>query len=134
MIRRFRLALAAASLLRLAGAQAASATHSDFTGLWNSATATPLERPAQFKTKEFFTKQEAAEWERIAATQNEESAREAPSRSVGTYNVAWREFGGHVVKTLRTSIVTEPADGRIPALTPSAAAEKQRRQESLRHP
>jgi len=38
-----------------------------------------------------------------------------------------------VVKTLRTSIITDPADGRIPALTPAAAAEKRQRQELLRH-
>ena len=105
-----------------------------FEGIWNSATATPLERPAQLKDKEFFTREEAAQWERLAASQNEESAREAPSRNVGTYNVAWREFGPKVVKTLRTSIITEPRDGRIPALTPAAAAGKQRRQERLRRP
>jgi hypothetical protein len=39
-----------------------------------------------------------------------------------------------VVKTLRTSLITDPPDGRIPALTPTAAAERHRRQELLRHP
>jgi hypothetical protein len=38
------------------------------------------------------------------------------------------------MKTLRTSIITDPPDGRIPALTLAAAAEKRRRQEVLRHP
>src|SRR5262249_36981598 len=106
----------------------------DFQGVWNSATATPLERPVQLKGKEFFTREEAAQWEKRAAVQNEEASREAPTRGAGTYNSAWREFGSHVVKTLRTSIITEPADGRIPALTPAAAAEKKRRQELLRNP
>jgi len=112
----------------------AQAGHPYFEGIWSSATATPLERPIQLKDKPFFTRQEAAEWERTAAVQNEESAREAPSRSVGTYNVAWREFGVHVVKTLRTSIITDPVDGRIPPLTPAAAAAKQERMARLRHP
>ena len=53
---------------------------------------------------------------------------------MGTYNVLFREFGSHVVKTLRTSIVTDPPDGRIPALTPTAAAAKRRRMELQRHP
>jgi hypothetical protein len=44
------------------------------------------------------------------------------------------EFGARVVKTLRTAIVTDPPDGRIPALTPAAAALKLRRQELLQNP
>jgi hypothetical protein len=108
--------------------------HADFAGLWNSATATPLERPARLKDKEFFTPQEAVEWERRVGDQNQEPSSAEAAQNVGTYNVAFREFGSHVVKTLRTSIVTDPPDGRIPALRPAAAAEKQRRMDLLRHP
>ena len=118
----------------MAQAPARSDAHPDFAGIWNSATATPLERPARLKDKAFFTPQEAAEWERQADTQNQEPSAAEAARSVGTYNVAFREFGSHVVKTLRTSIVTDPPDGRIPPLTPAAAAEKRRRTEMLRHP
>ena len=108
--------------------------HPDFGGIWSSATATPLERPAQLKGKEFFTPAEAAEWERAAAAQSEEGSSDASTRGVGTYNKAFFEFGLRVVKTLRTSIVTDPPDGRIPALTPAAAALKLRRMELLRNP
>ena len=108
------------------------AQHPDFTGVWNSATSTPLERPAKLKDKAFFTPQEAADWERQATAQSQE---QPPSRgSIGTYNNAWREFGPKVVRTLRTSIVTDPPDGRIPPLTPQADAEKRRRMDLLRHP
>ncbi len=133
---RFLLVLAAVSLVRPAAAQASSPVvrHPDFAGIWNSATATPLERPARFKDKEFFTPKEAEEWERAMAVQNDEPSPAAASKSVGTYNVAFREFGSHVVKTRRTSIITDPPDGRIPALTPAAASEKRRRQEMLRRP
>ena len=120
-----------------AAAQAETSTataHPDFGGMWNSATVTPLERPAQLKNKEFFTPQEAAEWERRSAARNHEEPIDRNSRNVGTYNVAFREFGAKVVKTLRTSIITDPPDGRLPALLPAAAAEKQRRMELLRHP
>jgi len=127
--------VAAAFLVPRISAQAnGSAARPDFQGIWNSATATPLERPAVLKEKEFFTSKEAADWEKQAAARNEEAAQQAPSRSVGTYNSAWREFGGKVVKTLRTSIISDPPDGRIPALTPAAATEKRRRQELLQHP
>jgi hypothetical protein len=106
----------------------------DFAGIWNSATATPLERPARLKDKEFFTPHEAAEWERLTSIQNQDPSPAAASKSVGTYNVAFREFGSRVLRTLRTSIITDPPSGRIPALTPAAAAEKRRRQELLQHP
>lgn len=103
-------------------------------GLWNSATATPLERPAALKDKAFFTPEEAAQWEDAAARRNAEpTAAEASTRKgTGTYNTFYREYGTRVVKTRRTSIVVEPADGRIPALTPAAAAVKQRRTERQR--
>ncbi|HWY47272.1 MAG TPA: hypothetical protein VNX70_07805 [Bryobacteraceae bacterium] len=131
------LVLAAVSFVRPAAAQRPAPValqHPDLAGIWNSATATPLERPARFKDKEFFTLREASEWERLTAAENEDTPPRAPSKSVGTYNTAFREFGSHVVKTLRTAIVTDPPDGLIPALTPAAAAEKRRRQQLLRHP
>jgi hypothetical protein len=102
----------------------------DFGGIWSSATATPLERPVRLKDKQFFTPAEAAEWERASAAQNEEGS----TKGIGTYNKVFFEFGSHVVKTLRTSIITDPPDGRIPALTPAAADLKRRRMELLRNP
>ena len=136
--RRFLLVLAAVTFCRPANGQAVVAPaahhHPDFAGIWNSATATPLERPARLKDKRLFTPQEAAEWERMMAAENAEPQPLAASKSVGTYNVAFREFGSHVVKTLRTAVITDPPDGRIPSLTPAAAAGKLRRQELLRHP
>lgn len=110
--------------------------HAGFEGIWNSATATPLERPRELKDKPFFTPEEAAQWEGQTAERNAEPSPEAAakSRGTGTYNTFYREFGTRVVKTLRTSIVTEPPDGRIPALTPAAADIKQRRVEAQRSP
>ena len=59
-----------------------------FDGIWNSATATPLERPAALKDKAFFTPEEAAEWERQVAERNQEPAPEAAAEvpGTGTYN------------------------------------------------
>lgn len=103
-----------------------------FEGIWNSATATPLERPVALKDKPFFTPEEAAQWERDFAQRNEEPAPGAKRTGTGTYNTFYREFGTSVVKTLRTSIITEPADGRIPALTPAAAEVKRRKLDALK--
>ncbi len=106
----------------------------DLEGIWNSATATPLERPAALKDKPFFTPDEAAQWEREFAKRNEEAPAGAAAkrRGTGTYNTFYREYGTHTVKTLRTSIITDPPDGRIPALTPAAAEIKRQRQERLK--
>jgi hypothetical protein len=119
-----------------AGQGAKLVARPNFDGIWNSATATPLERPVQLKDKAFFTPEEAAAWERQVGTRNQDLSPEAlaKSTSTGTYNVFFREFGTRIVKTLRTSIVTDPPDGRIPALTPAAADVKRRRLEGLKNP
>jgi hypothetical protein len=125
---------------------AGAPAHPGFDGIWNSATVTPLERPRQLKDKPFFTAEEAAAWERQAAQNNEERPPDAAENrgagapgvnkptGTGTYNTFFREFGTRTVKTLRTSIVTDPPDGRIPALTPAAADVKRRRVEGQRNP
>lgn len=110
----------------------AGARRPNLEGIWNSATATPLERPANLRDKPFFTEQEAAAFERDVARRNEEPPPTATRTGTGTYNTVYREFGTSVVKTRRTSIVTEPADGRIPALTPAAAEVKRKRLEALK--
>ena len=106
----------------------------DLQGIWNSATATPLERPAQFKDREFFTREEAADWERRAAARREDPKPDVATRNFVSYNALFYETGTRLLKSLRTSIITDPPDGRIPALTSAAAAEKKRRLEALNHP
>ena len=111
-------------------------THPAFEGIWNSATATPLERPRRLRDKPFFTPEEAADWERQVAENNDEHPPEAAAKNAGTgtYNTFFREFGASTVKTLRTSIVTDPADGRIPPLMPATAEIKRRHVEAQKNP
>jgi len=126
--------LVALALPTLVAGPNAAAVRGRFDGIWNSATATPLERPLRLKDKAFFTPEEAAAWERQTAEDNEEPSSPAAStnRGTGTYNTVYREYGSRVVKTRRTSIVTDPPDGRIPALTPAAAEVKRRRVEAMK--
>src|SRR5712691_6824765 len=101
--------LAALSLVRTfaAGPSPNPDAHPGFDGIWNSATATPLERPLPLKDKPFFTPEEAAAWERQIVESNQEPPPQGASRNAGTgtYNTVFREFGTRTVKTLRTSIV-----------------------------
>ena len=133
---RMLLAGAAAALVvvpaLVSGQSSARTRLPNFEGIWNSATTTPLERPANLKDKAFFTPEEAARWDSEFAQRNAEPAPGAPRSGTGTYNTVYREYGTRTVKTRRTSIITEPADGRIPELTPAAAEVKRRRLEGLK--
>ncbi|HYA17821.1 MAG TPA: hypothetical protein VEF06_10160 [Bryobacteraceae bacterium] len=102
--------------------------HPDFQGIWNSATATPMERPQEFAGKPFFTEAEAHAWETRTADRNSEGVRLGPAAGVGNYNNAFWEFGSRVDPTMRTSMVTDPPDGRVPPLTPSAQRAQAERQ------
>ena len=91
----------------------------DLQGVWTNATITPLERPAELAGKQFFTPAEAAAYEKQLAVSNDVDRRPT---SVETdvalgYNAAWWDRGTRVVKTLRTSLIVDPPDGKIPALT-----------------
>jgi hypothetical protein len=119
-----------------AGQGAKPVVRPNFDGIWNSATATPLERPVQLKDKAFFTPEEAAAFERQVGNRNQDLSPDAVAKSTGTgtYNVFFREFGTRIVRTLRTSIVTDPPDGRIPELTPAADEVKRQRLAGIKYP
>ena len=106
----------------------------DLQGVWTNATITPLERPADLAAKASFTQAEAAAYEkRIVENANVDRRRTDIAQDVGlAYNEAWWDRGTHVVKTLRTSLIVDPADGKLPALTAdgerrAAALAEQRR-------
>ena len=88
----------------------------DLQGIWNNATRTPLERPEQFADTPVLTEEQAAERAREALQR-----RDAPPRpgTVGTYNAFWSDGDRGTIMT-RTSLIVDPPDGRIPALTPKA--------------
>jgi hypothetical protein len=106
----------------------------DLQGIWNSATGTPIERPDELKGKEFFTEQEARDWEIAMQARNKKDGKADDPGVPGTYNDAFWEMGTKVAKTLRTSIVTDPPNGKIPALTPTAAAARQQKIDRIFHP
>ena len=102
----------------------------DLRGTWNFRSMTPFERPAEFKDKEFLTPEEVAEWEE--KTLNERTAqRERRNREVVQgqsdldvgYNQDpsfWVDPGEKMTGTMRTSLIVDPPDGRLPALTEDA--------------
>jgi hypothetical protein len=89
-------------------------------GYWTNQTFTPLERPAQFKDKAFFTPEEAAAWAKRGIDNIVEQPRgeEVKTDADIHYDDAiWMLEGYAKGAMLRTSIITNPSDGRIPPLT-----------------
>ena len=103
--------------------------HPDFQGTWTTSTLTPLERPAEFADKPSLTVQEAREYEaRLLKEGNRDRRDGGVDADLGrAYNEFWYDRGSHVVQTRRTSLIIDPPDGKIPALTPEA----QKRQTAL---
>jgi hypothetical protein len=91
----------------------------DLQGVWNSATLTPFERPKQYAGKEFFTAQEAADYAKGELHNVDGDRRDGDTATDvnRAYNEFWRERG-KLDSDLRTSMITDPPDGRIPPLTP----------------
>jgi len=109
----------------------------DLQGIWNNGTITPLERPRELEGKAFFTREEAAQYEKQVRERNNGDRRDANADAdlaVG-YNDFWWDRGTKVVATLRTSLIVDPPDGKIPALTPDGQKRADARIEARRlHP
>ncbi len=98
----------------------------DLRGYWLTATYTPLQRPAALAGKPFYTEEEALAVFKKAV----EADAEVDPRTV---HYDWKEYGmdawqSPVRPNRRTSLIVDPEDGRIPALT----AEAQKRQAAAR--
>ena len=92
--------------------------HPDLQGIWDFRSATPLERPAQFAGKEFLTEEEVADYERRAAEREDGRPPDDPRTEQSVHPAWWLDYGKTVVRTRRSSLIVDPPDGKIPALTP----------------
>jgi hypothetical protein len=106
----------------------------DLQGTWNFSSLTPLERPAQFAGKAVLTEEEAALFERQTLERNNaDRRRETADADVAqAYNDAWYDRGTKTVGTRRSSLIVDPPDGRIPALTSEGQARAAARAEARR--
>jgi len=113
--------------------------HPDLSGVWSHNSATPLERPLELAGRALLTDQEVTAMKKkaaelfngngdagfgdsiyLAALKNvlgEEKGFSSRDVTTGDYNSFWivdREFDN------RTSLITDPPDGRLPPVTPEA--------------
>jgi hypothetical protein len=101
---------------------------SAISGYWLNDTATPLERPPAFADRAFFTDAEALEYEQHylkdrVFTAVERQLNDEPMEP------------GHVLPNKRTSLIVDPANGKVPSLTPDAQQRAADRAQHVRaHP
>ena len=134
----FVVCIAAASLVHAgaAGQQVPRTAdgHPDLEGVWENNSATPLERPAQLAQKARLSDEELASMERRARTLLGPDAeavfgdalyltlladtRPGGLGATGSYSQNWLpdRYFEH-----RTSLITDPANGRLPPVTPAGA-------------
>ena len=123
--------------------------HPDFQGNWSNGTMTPLERPAGYARAlnvEQATKLEKSRAENIETrSKNSDPDRPAPPKGgdgstgaaggVGGYNAFWIDAGDHLAIVngeRRSSFILEPANGRMPPLTPAGRERLTERTRQLR--
>jgi hypothetical protein len=105
--------------------------HPDLQGVWTNVTLTRLERPKDFEGKATVSDAEAKVFEQKDADElkKEDGASDgliiaaAGSSGTGGYNTLFVDHGTELARVdgvKRTSLIIDPADGKIPALRPEA--------------
>ena len=103
----------------------------DLQGFWSNTTYVPLERPKNV-SKEFYTPEEAAEMIKKAALTEQEQTEPG---TVADVHYDFTQFGldrsqSALAPNLRTSLVVDPRDGRIPPMTPEGLTRTAQRAEA----
>jgi len=119
-------------------------------GIWTSSTYTPLERPDYFSDREFLTEEEHAELNQlltedgvdplrartVLAADDDTRRRELTQQTqenIHYDNAIWlTEEQPRRLASRRTSLIVNPPNGRIPALTPEAEQREAERRNASR--
>jgi hypothetical protein len=93
----------------------------DLQGIWTNEFDTPLQRPAQYADREFFTEEERAKLDQQRAAllgRDLRVERGSELDVAGAYNSVFMSMKR---TGRRTSLIVDPADGKVPPLTPEAS-------------
>jgi len=125
----------------------------DLSGVYDTGTVTPLNRPREFGDHQFMTREQAnkvvearlsryqlkegeSDPERGAPKKGGDGINTAGAGGVGGYNAFWIDPGARAVEIdgrFRTSIVYEPANGRLPKMTQRGVAHATKNAGGFRH-
>ena len=92
----------------------------DLQGIWTDETDTPLQRSPRFANQETYTEEQRAELDRARAAllrRDRRVERGTELDVAGAYNAV---FTSQKRTGVRTSLIIDPPNGRIPAMTPEA--------------
>jgi len=101
----------------------------DLQGIWDFRTLTPLERPKELGNKATFTEEEQAAFKSKtidvldvdkARDDNDNTVTDTNTDVEGAYNNFWFDYGTSMNEDRRTSLITDPPNGRLPPLTEEA--------------
>jgi hypothetical protein len=93
----------------------------DLMGVWDYKTITPLERPQNMAGRALLTDEEVSRLEAAAAKNLDQPPDE--NTPVGTVHAPYMtDRGRKVLEDRRTSLIIDPADGKVPPLTAEAQA------------
>ncbi len=117
----------------LVSSLAHSAQGADLTGTYDTGTLTPLQRAESYGDNLYLTPEQAKQMSaRLEAALERDAADSDPNRAAppkgefsGGYNLFWLDLGSGATLVdgkFRTSIITAPFTGRIPAMTPAGSA------------
>jgi hypothetical protein len=88
--------------------------HPNLQGMWNNGTPTSLERPADLADREFLSEKEWADRAKEVA----ERAKQRPADAVADVELAYgNEWWDRGTPLLRTSLIIDPSNGKLPPLT-----------------
>ena len=106
-------------------------------GVWDFRSLTPMQRPRELGEQEVFTSEEAAAFSEDAIrrrsrdSDTSDRAARVAQGDIIPYNDFWFDEGTSVT-TDRTSLIVDPRDGRMPALTPAGQRRAGARREYAR--
>jgi hypothetical protein len=106
--------------------------HVDLQGIWDFRSATALERPARFAGREFMTPDEVVAYEQEALEREDGRPPDDGRTEQSVHPVWWLDYGKTVVGSRRTSLIVDPPDGRIPALSPEGQRRSAERRTAAR--
>jgi hypothetical protein len=90
----------------------------DLQGSWTNDSYTPLERPPSLGDKQFYTREEAVKF----LEERTDRLNAQPADAVHYDDAIWQAENYDKVANLRTSIIFEPRNGRLPPLTAAGEA------------
>ena len=95
--------------------------HPDLQGIWDRRTITPLERPQRLANKAFLSPEEIIAYERASAARADGRPLDSTRGGISVHDPSDLDYGTTVVAGGQTSLIVDPADGRIPAYTQASA-------------